>query len=185
MNVNVIVGVGQVASLFFLVALAFIFNSIQQNKIENLEKRILRFLEGGDSHNPAVRLALITPIVITKEGNQVPNYELNVGNTAFVPIQTLDAGGKPVPPPAGDVFTLASSDSVNAPVTLSTMPSGPLSGNAAAAIVGVGVVAGATITLTDSAGLTADVQIVDVIPAPDPPTTDFLDISDAVVVKTA
>jgi hypothetical protein len=179
MNVVVSVGAGQIAVLFILAAVAFGMVFIQLNKIE----RLLRKERGP--RNPAVRLALVTTIVITKEGNQVPNYELNVGNTAYVPIQTLDAGGKPVPPPTGDVFTVASSDTVNLPVTLGTMPSGPLQGQACAGIVGVGVVAGATITLTDSSGLTADVQIVDVIPAADPPTTDFLDISDAVVVKTA
>lgn len=135
-------------------------------------------------HKPATRLALITPIVITKEETKIPNYELNVGNTAFVPIQTLDAAGKPVPPPDGDVFTVASDNAAVAAVAIGTMPSGPLAGQAAAAIVGVTAGAGVNITLTDSAGLTADVQIVDVIPVADPPTTDFLDISDAVVVPT-
>jgi hypothetical protein len=166
-----------------LVALAVLSLAIflQINKIEN---ELSEILAGERPQRPAVKLALVLPALETKGEKPMPNYELNVGNTAYVPIQTLDAGGKPVPPPAGDVFTLASSDSVNAPVTLGTMPSGPLAGQAAAEVVGVGVVAGATITLTDSAGLTADVQIVDVIPAADPPTTDFLDISDAVVVPT-
>ena len=175
MNVTVQVGAGQIAVLFFLIAAVGAFIFIQLNKIERLLRKGPR--------SPAVRLALVTPIV-TKEGNQVANYELNVGNTAYVPIQTLDAGGKPVPPPAGDTFTVASSDTVNAPVSISTMPSGPLAGQAAAAIVGVGAAAGVTITLTDADNLTAGTQIVDVIPAADPPTTDFLDISDAVVVPT-
>ena len=114
----------------------------------------------------------------------MPNFELNVGNTAFVPIQTLDASGKPVLPPAGDTFTVVSSNTAALTASVGVMPSGPLQNAAAAVLVGLTVAAGVTATLTDSDGLTADVQIVDVIPAADPPTTDFLDISDAVVVPT-
>jgi hypothetical protein len=171
------VGAGQIAVLFFLSCLAFSMVFIQLNKIEKLLRK-----ERGQ-RSPAVRLVLALPIVITKE-KQMPNYELNVGNTAYVPIETLDAGGKPVPPPTGDTFTVVSSNPTAATATVGTMPSGPLSGAAAAVIVGLTVAAGITVTLTDADGLTADVQIVDVIPALDPPTTDFLDISDAVVVTT-
>jgi hypothetical protein len=131
------------------------------------------------------KLALVLPALTTKGDKPVPNYELNVGNTAYVPIQTLDVNQLPVPPPSGDVFTVVSSNLAAATVTVGVMPSGPLQGAAAAVVVGLTVAPGITVTLTDSDNLTADIQIVDVIAALDPPTTDFLDISAAVVVPTA
>ena len=167
-----------------LIALALLALAIfiQVNKIENELSEIL----AGERprQKPAVRLALVLPVLTTKGEKAMPNYELNVGNTAYVPIETLDASGKPVPPPAGDTFTVASSNPTAMTASIGVMPSGPLQNQTAAVLVGLAVGAGVTATLTDSDGLTADVQIVDVIPAADPPVTDFLDISDAVVVPT-
>lgn len=179
MNVNVIVGVGQVASLFFLAALAFIFNSIQQNKIENLEKRILRFLESGSDHNPPVRIVLALPI-ITRNGVTMPNLEIPVNSTEYVAIQTKDALGNIVPPQAGDTFAAASSDPSITP-SVGTMPSGPLAG-ALAAVLATGATAAqnVTITVTDADGLPQVTQVCDVVVGP--PASIFLDVADAVNV---
>ena len=125
-------------------------------------------------------LVLVLPTLTSKEDTPIPNYELSVAAVASVPIQTLDAGGNPVSPPAGDVFTVASSNTAALGTAVGTMPSGPLQGQPAAILTPLTSTPtpGITVTLTDSDGLTAGVQIVDLVA--DPPVTDFLDISAAV-----
>lgn len=114
----------------------------------------------------------------------MPNYELPNDAVAYIPIQTLDASGNPVPPPAGDTFTVTSGTPASLGAAVGTMPSGPLQGQAAAVLTPlVQTAPGVTVTLTDSDGLTAGVQIVDVITGT--PATDFLDVSAAVTVPQA
>ena len=135
-------------------------------------------------HKRSVTLSLALPILTTKGGKPMANYELANDTVAYIPIQTLDAGGNPTPPPAGDIFTVTSSEPTSLTATVGTMPSGPLQGQPAAVLTPlVQTAAGITVTLTDSDNLTAGTQIVDVIVGV--PTTDFLDVSAAVTVPQA
>jgi hypothetical protein len=80
---------------------------------------------------------------------------------------------------------VASSNAAALGVAVGTMPSGPLAGQPAAILTPLTSTptAGITVTLTDSDGLTAGTQIVDLVA--DPPVTDFLDISAAVTTPQA
>ena len=130
------------------------------------------------------KLALTLPIVTTKGDILLPNYELANDAVAYIPIQTLDAGGNPVPPPSGDIFTVTSSAPTSLGAAIGSMPSGPLQGQPAAVLTPlVQTAPGVTVTLTDSDNLTAGTQLVDVITGT--PTTDFLDVSAAVTVPQA
>lgn len=108
------------------------------------------------------------------------NLEIGLNTTEYVPIQTKDAEGNLTPPPSGDTFTVAS-DNAALVASVGTMPSGPLSGQACAVLVaGATEASNITITVTDADGLTAATQVCDVVAGP--PTSIFLDVSDAVNV---
>jgi hypothetical protein len=111
------------------------------------------------------------------------NFELANDAVAYIPIQTLDAEGNPVTPPAGDTFTVASSDP-GLTATVGTMPSGPLQGAACAVLTPVVAAdANVTVTLTDADNLTAYSIVVDIVSGS--PTQDFLDVAGVVLVPQA
>lgn len=171
MNVAVQVGVGQVAVLFFLLALVFVFIYLQFQRIEKLLKK--------GSRSPAVRIVLALPI-IKRNGVIMPNLEIPINSTEYVPLEFKDANGDIVGPPAGDTFTPVSSDPSITP-TISTMPSGPLSGALAVALAtGATPASNVTITVTDQDGLQQAQQVCDVVAGA--PASIFLDVADAVNV---
>ena len=113
----------------------------------------------------------------------MPNLEIGVNSTEYVPIQTKDAEGNIVPPPAGDTFTAASSDPSITP-SVGVMPSGPLQGQVAAVLVaGATEAQNVTITVSDADGLTQATQVCDVVAGA--PKSIFLDVTDAVNVPNA
>jgi hypothetical protein len=128
-----------------------------------------------------VTIILTVPIT-AKEGIPIPNLEISLNTTEYVPIQTKDANGDVVAPPAGDTFSVASSDpSITASV--GTMPSGSLAGQVCAVLAAGGTEAtNVTITVTDQDGLTAATQVCDVVAGP--PSSIFLDVADAVNVPS-
>lgn len=126
-----------------------------------------------------VKIVLVLPL-IEKQGVIMPNLEIGVNSTEYVPIQTKDAEGNVVPPPAGDTFTATSSDpSITASVGV--MPSGPLQGQVAAVLAaGAAEASNVTVTVSDADGLTVATQVCDVVAGP--PKSIFLDVTDAVNV---
>lgn len=128
------------------------------------------------------RIVLTLPL-IAKKGVIMPNLEIGINSTEYVPIQTKDAEGDVVPPPAGDTFTVTSSDP-SIVASVGTMPSGPLQGAACAVLVaGTTESQNVSVTLTDADGLTAYTQLCDVVGGP--PASDFLDVADAINVPNA
>lgn len=90
----------------------------------------------------------------------MPNFELSDDKVATVTILVRDAAGDVVPAPAGDTFSVASSspslgvaigaDAAGAPAVVMT----PM----------VQASPGITVTVSDSAGLMAFAQVVDIVP---------------------
>lgn len=129
-----------------------------------------------------VRIVLTLPVLV-KRGVIMPNLEIPINSTEYVPIQTKDADGNIVPPPPGDTFTATSSDPSITP-SISAMPSGPLQGALATALLtGATEASNVTITVSDADGLAVATQVCDVVAGP--PKTIFLDVSDAVNVPNA
>ena len=83
------------------------------------------------------------------------NFELANDEVATIPILTDDASGAAVPPPAGDVFSVVSSNpaSLGAAVSGSSVVLTPL----------VQVSPGLSITVSDSAGLSSFTLGVDIV----------------------
>jgi len=110
---------------------------------------------------------------------QLPNDEV-----LSIPIVVLDADGAVVPAPAGDVFTVVSSDPTKLGAVVGVMPAGPLAGHPAVAINALiqastpGVL---SITVSDSAGLAIDTMGVDIV-ADTTPKAIGLDLTDAQAV---
>ena len=85
------------------------------------------------------------------------NFELANDEIATIPILTDNAAGLPVAPPAGDTFTAVSSNPASLGVAVIASP---------AAVVLTPLVQlspGLTVTVSDSAGLSAFTQIVDIV----------------------
>lgn len=106
-----------------------------------------------------IRLAL--PLVI-RNGKIMANIELPNDEVLIIPILTDDTAGNPVPPPAGDTFSVASSSpSLTAVIDITTLappgtPGVKINAN-------VQVSPGLSFTVSDSAGLTTFVQGVDIV----------------------
>ena len=109
----------------------------------------------------ATRLLIERPIFM-KDG-KLANFELTMGQTAFLAIHTMNKEGGIVPAPAGDVFTAASGAVATVLATVDVMPSGPLQGTPALKLVSVALGLAVTVTTTDSAGLSPDPILVDVV----------------------
>jgi hypothetical protein len=104
----------------------------------------------------AVSISLSLP-TLTKNGVIMANFELANDEVATIPILVDDAAGQPVPPPAGDTFTAVSS-SPSLGVAVVTTPK--------AAVVLTPMVQaspGISVTVSDSAGLTSFILVVDIV----------------------
>ncbi len=114
------------------------------------------------------------------------NYELANDMIDDIPIVVMDAAGALVPAPAGDVFTVVSSEipEVFVHAVIGTMPSGPAIGAPSLRINALMQLSTAPVTLTisDADGLQSFTLVVDVV-ADLTPKTIALDIVD--VVHTA
>ena len=109
----------------------------------------------------------------------MPNYELKSDDTATITIQTATVSGTVEPAPAGDVFSVMSSN----PGSLMATIGKDANGNPAVILTPlVQASPGITITVSDSAGLAVDAQIVDVV-IDNTPTNVILDLADAVLTS--
>lgn len=103
------------------------------------------------------------------------NYELPNDEIDTITIKTQNAAGTTEPAPAGDVFTVVSSNPASLNAVLGTDAGG------APAVVMNALVQespGITVTVSDSAGLSAFVLTVDIV-VDVTPTNIILDIADA------
>jgi len=172
-NVNVQVGAGQIAVLFFLIAAVGAFIFLQLNKIERLLKK--------RQVSPATRIWLALPTVYRKGTSIVANFPLLNDEVYNIPILTKDANGDVVPAPAGDVFSVVSSDPTSLGVAIGQTASGA---PACIATPLKQTATGITITLSDSDGLTSDIETVDI--GPDvAPKSDFLNLAGATTTPQA
>ena len=103
----------------------------------------------------------------------MPNFELPNDEVVTIPIMTQNSAGVTEPMPAGDVFTVVSSNpaSLNAVIGTGTTPTVVLN-----ALVQLSP--GLSFTVSDSAGLGVATQIVDIV-ADVTPTNIVLDLADA------
>lgn len=129
------------------------------------------------------RRLLIEKPIFMKDGNMA-NFELPMGETAFLAIHTVDKAGDVVPAPAGDVFSASSADEAMIVASVDVMPSGPLQGTPALKMVSVALASGVSVTISDSAGLQIDTILVDVV-ADLTPSAITVDEADAVFVPNA
>jgi hypothetical protein len=125
------------------------------------------------------KIALEIPTRTTKAGAPMPNYELPNDEVDTITIKTQTGGGATVPAPAGDVFNVVSSN----PTSLQATIGKDAGGNPAVVLTPlVQVSPGITVTVTDSAGLMQDVQVVDIV-ADVAPKNIVLDLADATHVS--
>ena len=120
------------------------------------------------------RLHLAIPII--KKGKfPMANFELPNDWVLDIPIQVTNSTGIVEPLPPGDVFTVVSSN----PAALNAVVSTDASGNPIVqvnALIPVGT--NYSVTLSDTAGLTVDVQLFDII-VDQTATNTFLDMAGA------
>jgi hypothetical protein len=127
----------------------------------------------------AVRLKLCLP-TLTRNGETV-DFQLANDTIATIPILALDAAGAAVPAPTSDTFSVVSSD----PTSLGASIGTDASGSPAVVLTPlVQVSPGLTITVSDSAGLTSDAQVVDIV-ADLAPKAISLDTADATTTTQA
>lgn len=120
------------------------------------------------------RIALELPRV-TKKGKIMANYELLNDQQVTITIKTTDAGGKVETYPAGDVFSVVSSNSAS----LDAKIGADAAGNPAVILTPlVQASPGLTFTVSDSAGLAVAIQAVDIVEDTSD-TNIILDIADA------
>lgn len=123
----------------------------------------------------SIRLALPT---VTRKGVVMANFELANDEVATIGILVDDASGAPVAAPAGDVFTVVSSNPASLGAAMGTTAAG---GPAIVLTPLVQVSPGLQVTVTDSAGLTAFTQLIDIVQDTTPKAIT-LDITNAVEV---
>jgi len=110
----------------------------------------------------------------------MPNFELASDEVATVTILVRDGAGDIVPAPAGDVFTAASSSP-----SLGVAVGPDAHGNPAVVMTPMVVASpGISVTVSDSAGLAAFTQAVDIV-ADKAPKAIGLDIAGAVETPQA
>jgi hypothetical protein len=105
----------------------------------------------------------------------MPNFEINSDSVVTVPILTTNSAGATEPAPAGDAFTVVSSNPTSLGASIGTTAAG---GPAVVLTPLVQASPGITITVSDSAGLAQAVQICDVV-VDASPTNVVLDLVDA------
>lgn len=122
-------------------------------EIHRLTKRMMI------KRRPPTRIALELPS-LTKRGKVMPNYELPNDVVATITIHTTDSEGDVEPVPAGDVFTVVSSN----PASLGAAIGVDGDGNPAVVLTPlVKASPNLTITVSDSAGLAQAIQLVDIV----------------------
>lgn len=107
----------------------------------------------------------------------MPNYELANDTVATITIHTTDSNGDVEPVPAGDVFTVVSSNPTSLGAAIGVDAAG------APAVILTPLVKASpnlTITVSDSSGLAQAIQLVDVVPD----VTDRNIVLDLVDAKT-
>jgi hypothetical protein len=126
----------------------------------------------------AARIRLGLP-ARTKRGKPMPNFELPNDEVVTITIQTTNSAGTVEPVPTGDVFTVVSSNPTSLGATVGVDASG------APAVVLTPLVQTSpniTITISDSAGLPALTQLVDIVEDVTP-SNIILDLADATHVS--
>ena len=107
------------------------------------------------------------------------NIQLANDEILIIPILTDDAAGTPVPPPTGDTFSVVSS-SASLAATIDTTTLVPAGTPGVMLVPMVQVSPGLSFTVSDSAGLTAFVQGVDIV-ADTTPKAITLDVAHEVM----
>jgi len=108
---------------------------------------------------PAKQIRLALPS-ITRKGVLMANFELANDEVATIPILVDDAGGAPVPAPAGDVFSVVSSNPASLGATIGTTAAGT------PAVVLTPLVQASpnlSIVVSDSAGLSSFTLGIDIV----------------------
>ena len=104
------------------------------------------------------------------------NYELPNDEIVSIPIMTTNAAGVTEPNPAGDTFSVVSSNPASLNAVIGTMADGTTPAVVINALVQVSP--GLTITVSDSAGLAAFTLTVDIVQDVTPANI-VLDVADA------
>lgn len=111
----------------------------------------------------------------------MPNYELKNDTVLTIPIHTADVSGTVEPPPAGDVFSVSSSNASSLGAAIAKDDNG----NPTLVVTPlVQASPGITVVVSDSSGLTVASQVFDIVPD----TTDtqiILDLADATTAAQA
>ncbi len=123
---------------------------------------IITLLQALQAKHKPSRIVLGPPLKLKNGKLTVANIELANDEVLIIPILTDDAAGTPVPPPAGDTFSVVSSSpSLMAVIDTTTlMPAGTPAVKINAAVQ---MSPGLSFTVSDSAGLTTFVQGVDIV----------------------
>lgn len=130
-------------------------------------------------YHRATNIAFELPTVKSKKGMPMPNFELPNDEVVTITIKTTNVVGVVEPIPSGDVFVVTSSK----PTSLGTRVSTDSAGNPAIVLTPmVQVSPDITVTVTDSAGLTAATLVVDIVQDVTP-TNIILDVADAAHVS--
>lgn len=125
----------------------------------------------------ASKIKLFLPL-ITKNG-KIMNFELKCDTIATITITTVDVEGDIVAAPSGDVFSVSSSDATKLTAAIGT----DASGHAAVVLTPlVRAATGLSITVSDTAKLTSDVQVIDIV-ADLTPSAIGLDLANATTVS--
>lgn len=123
------------------------------------------------------RIILAIP-VITKRGKIMANYEIKNDTVATIAILTTNSAGTVEPAPAGDTFSVTSSNDASLKAEIADLGGAP----AVRLTPLVRVSPGITITVSDSAGLQVATQLVDIVEDVTP-TNVLLDLADATTVS--
>ena len=124
---------------------------------------------------PIATLIKLELPTVTKEGFPMPNYEICNDWISTISIKTTNAGGQVEPLPAGDTFSVSCSN----PAALQAAIGTDASGNPALVLTPlVQNSSGIAVTISDSAGLTQCVQMVDIV-SDVTDTNIVLDLADA------
>ena len=123
---------------------------------------VVTFLQAQKTKTKPVRIALGPPLKLKNGKLTMANIEIQNDEILIIPILTDDAAGVPVPPPAGDVFSVVSS-SASLTATIDTTTLVPAGTPGVMLVPTVQVSPGLSFTLSDSAGLTTFVQGVDIV----------------------
>lgn len=143
-------------------------------EIEGLD-RLIHLLDKLFSPPRPTRLSFELPTRTDKDGNPMANFELANDEILTITVKATNASGAFEPIPAGDTFTVTSSD----PTSLNAVMGTDASGNVAVVVNALKQAAtNVTVTVTDSAGLQAATQVFDIV-ADATATALALDIVDA------